>query len=308
MLRFIVNPAAKSWRGRSCMEKIAAALEAASIPFEVVETSRPKETGLLAEQLSEKADTKVLGVIGGDGTLDELVDGNTALYPPIFYVPFGSGNDFARGIGLKVNSDNAPQLAVDMSSLSPRPVDIGCCQAKGQDVRRFIVSGGIGYDAAVCWDLEKGKVKRVLNRIHLGRLCYLVVGIKNLFTCPLAEGTLIINDGEETIPIRNLAFMSAQNLPFEGGGFHFAPKALAHDGLIDLCIVMPRNHAMFIFYLFCSLFKGAHIKRKGVRYIQCRSARLSLKQPLHYHTDGEIGEATSEIEFRTDDASIRVMQ
>ena len=308
MLRFIVNPAAKSWRGRSCMERIAAALEAASVPFEAVETSHPKETGKLAEQLSLKPDTRILGVIGGDGTLDELVDGNTALYPPIFYVPFGSGNDFARGIGLKINSDNAPQLAVDMSSLSPRPVDIGYCRAKGQDARRFIVSGGIGYDAAVCWDLEKGKVKRILNRIHLGRLCYLVVGIKNLLTCPLAEGTLIINDGEETIPIRNLAFMSAQNLPFEGGGFHFAPKALAHDGLIDLCIVMPRNHAMFIFYLFCSLFRGAHIKRKGVRYILCRSARLSLNQPLHYHTDGEIGEATSEIEFRTDEATIRVMQ
>lgn len=308
MLRFIVNPAAKSWRGRSCMEKIAAALDAASIPYEAVETSRPKETGELAEQLSEKADTKVLGVIGGDGTLDELVDGNTALYPPVFYVPFGSGNDFARGIGLKVNSDNAPQLAVDMSALTPKPVDIGLALAKGQEARRFIVSGGIGYDAAICWDLEKGKVKQFLNKIRLGRLCYLVIGIKNMFSCPLINGELVINDGEETIPIKNLAFMSAQNLPFEGGGFHFAPRALAHDGLIDLCIVMPRNHAMFIFYLFCSLFKGAHIKRKGVRYIQCRSARLSLQQPLYYHTDGEIGEATSEIEFRTDEASIRVMQ
>lgn len=308
MLRFIVNPAAKSWRGRSCMERIAAALEAASIPFEAVETSRPKETGELAEKLSQMEDTKVLGVIGGDGTLDELVSGNTALYPPIFYVPFGSGNDFARGIKLKVHGDNAPDLAVDMSSLTPRSVDIGLACAKGQKPRRFIVSGGIGYDAAVCWDLEKGKMKRILNKFHLGRLCYLAIGIKNMFTCPLVEGELLINDGEEKIPIKNLAFMSAQNLPYEGGGFHFAPKALSHDGLIDLCIVMPRNHFMFIFYLFCSLFKGAHIKRKGVRYIQCRSARLSLQQPLYYHTDGEIGEATPEIEFRTDEASIRVMQ
>ena len=308
MLRFIVNPAAKSWQGRKCMEKIAAALQAASVPFEVAETSHPKETGKLAEQLSALPDTEILGVIGGDGTLDELVSGNTALYPPVFYVPFGSGNDFARGIRLKVHEHNAPALAVDMSSLTPKSVDIGSARAGSQPPRRFIGSGGIGFDAAVCWDLEKSRVKKILNRIHLGRLSYLFMGIKNLLTCPLTDGELILNDGEKTIPVHRLAFMSAQNLPYEGGGFHFAPKAVSHDGLLDLCLVMPRNHFMFFVYLFFSLFRGAHIKRKGVTYLQCRSARLTLKKPLYYHTDGEIGDATHEIEFRTDEARIRVMQ
>lgn len=307
MLRFIVNPAAKSWRGRECMESIAEALDEARVPYESVETTAPGQIGRLAEDLSGK-DTHLLGVIGGDGTLDELVRGNTALYPPIFYVPYGSGNDFARGINLAVNKENAPALAVDPSSLTPKPVDIGRAQAKGQPLRRFIVSGGIGFDAAVCWDLENGKVKSFLNKLRLGRLSYLVIGAINMLTCPLAGGELIINDGEKTIPVKRLAFMSAQNLPYEGGGFYFAPKAVSHDGLIDLCVVMPRNHFMFIFYLVCSLFKGAHIKRKGVTYIQCRSARLKLDRPLYYHTDGEIGEATDEIEFRTDDATIRILQ
>ncbi|MBO4839412.1 MAG: hypothetical protein J5493_08620 [Lachnospiraceae bacterium] len=307
MLRFIVNPAARSWHGRECMEKIGKALDAAGIPYEAVETKAPRQVGILAEKLSGP-DTEMLGVIGGDGTLNELVSGNTAAYSPIFYVPYGSGNDFARGIGLKVNEENAPALAVDHSSLTPKTVDIGFAHAKGQPARRFIVSGGIGFDAAVCWDLEKGGIKKALNKIHLGKLTYLVYGIKNLLTCPLAHGELILNDGEKTLPIRRLAFMSAQNLPYEGGGFYFAPKAVSHDGLIDLCIVTPRNHFMFIVYLACSLFQGAHLKRKRVTYIQCRSAKLKLDRPLYYHTDGEIGDAVDEIEFRTDPATIRVMQ
>ncbi len=307
MLRFIVNPAARSWHGRECMEKIEQALAEAGIPYEATETKAPRETGRLAEQLSGP-DTEMLGVIGGDGTLNELISGNTEVYSPIFYVPYGSGNDFARGIGLKVNGDSAPALAVDHSSLSPKPVDIGSAHAKGQPARRFIVSGGIGFDAAVCWDLEKGRIKKALNRLHLGKLSYLFYGLKNLLTCPLTDGELVINDGEKVIPVRRLAFMSAQNLPYEGGGFHFAPKAVSHDGLIDLCVVMPRNHFMFIVYMVCSLFGGAHIRRRGVTYLQCRSAKLTLSRPLYYHTDGETGEAVDEIEFRTDSATIRVMQ
>ena len=307
MLRFIVNPAAKSGRGLECMDQISRALDKAGAAYEVYETKGPGHIAHLAAELAQKG-TSLLGIVGGDGTLNELVSQNPAALPPILYVPYGSGNDFARGIRLKVNAENAPAIAVDSSSLSPAPVDIGQAVVAGSKPRRFLVSGGIGFDAAVCFDLEKGKVKKNLNRFHLGFLSYLVLGIKNMLSCPLAEGELIINDGEERIIINNLAFMSAQNLPYEGGGFYFAPKAVSHDGKLDLCIMTAKNHFRFILLLIGSVLKGRHIKMKGVRYIQCKKAHLILDRELPVHTDGEAIAHTRDIIFQTDSATISVMQ
>ena len=307
MFHFIVNPAAKSWHGRECMEKIAEALRAAGTAYEVHETEKAGQTARLAHDLAAQGADRI-GLIGGDGTLNELIREEAASLPPVFYVPFGSGNDFARGIKLKVNSQNAPELAVDPSSLTPGKVDIGRAEAGDGSLHRFIVSGGIGFDAAVCWDLDNGTIKKKLNRIRLGFLGYLFLGIKNMFGCPLAGGKLVINDGEQELPIRKLAFLSAHNLPYEGGGFFFAPKAVSHDGLIDLCVVTARNHLRFIIVLFGSVFGGRHIRMKGVHYIRCRKAELSLDRPLYYHTDGEVGGKTDRIVFRTDEDTLTVLQ
>lgn len=307
MLRFIVNPAAKSGRGRDCMDQISKSLDLAGVEYEVYETEAPGHAGHLAVQLAEKG-TTLLGVVGGDGTLNELVSVDPSSLPPVFYVPYGSGNDFARGIKLKVNADNAPSLAVNSSSLKASPVDIGQAIVENGIPHRFLVSGGIGFDAAVCFDLEKGTVKKKLNRLHLGFLSYLILGIKNMLTCPLAEGTLNINDGEEILPIKHLAFMSAQNLPYEGGGFYFAPRAVSHDGKLDLCVMTAKNHFRFILLLIGTVLKGRHIKMKGVHYIQCRKARLTLDRALPVHTDGETIAYTNDVIFQTDSAAISVLQ
>lgn len=308
MIRFIVNPAAKSWHARDCMEKMIQALDRAHVPYSVHETERPRHMPHLAKELALMPETEVIGVVGGDGTLNELISGETHLYPPILYVPYGSGNDFARGIGLKVNAGSAPDYAVDYSTLAAEKVDIGCVETERDGRHRFIVSGGIGFDAAVCADMIKGKWKKRLNRIRLGFLTYLIYGLKNLLFCPLSNGKLIINDGEKTFSLKKIAFMSAHNLPYEGGGFYFAPKAVPQDGQLDVCVVTARNHLRFILCLLGTVLGGKHIKMKGVHYFRCRKAELNLDKPLYYHTDGELGEKIDHITFRTDEATLKVLQ
>ncbi len=307
MIRFILNPAAKSWHAGSCMKAISQALEQAGISHEVRETTHPGHIAQLAGELSQ-LDTDMLGVVGGDGTLNELAAGPVESYPPVFYVPYGSGNDFARGIGLPINAKNAPSLAVDHSNLSPRAVDIGLAQVPGRADRRFMVSGGIGFDAAVCADMLKGKLKKRLNRLKLGFLTYFFYGIKNMLFCPLVGGTLTLDGGKKVLEFKNMAFLSAHNLPYEGGGFYFAPKALPGDGQLDLCLITARNHFRFILCLAASVFKGRHIKMKGVHYLRCQKAELQLDQALWMHTDGELGEKTDRIVFQTADIKISIMQ
>ena len=310
MFPFIVNPAAKSWHSKAYAEKIREALDEAGIENEFLYTEAPGMTGTLAGRFNQtqNPEIKQLGLIGGDGTLNELVNGLPEdPLPPLFYIPYGSGNDFARGFQLPVTETNGPEMAVKAASLKPRTVDIGRLSVNGGQPSRFIVSGGIGFDAAVCFDMLHNNVKKKLNRLHLGFLSYLVLGIKNMFGCPLANGTLVLDDGEQTIPLKKLAFLSAHNLPYEGGGFFFGPKASAQDGLIDICAVTARNHLRFIVCLFGSLFKGRHIRMKGVYYFQCRKAELTLDTPLDIHTDGEVHEKSARVSFEVDPAKIRIL-
>jgi YegS/Rv2252/BmrU family lipid kinase len=311
MFPFIVNPAAKSWHSKAYAEKIRQALNDAGIENAFYYTEKPGMTGELAARFVTDGPEapERLGLIGGDGTLNELVNGlPDGPLPPLFYIPYGSGNDFARGFQLPVTESNGPEMAVKASSLEAQTVDIGQLSINGQAPCRFIVSGGIGFDAAVCFDMLHNSIKKKLNRLHLGFLAYLVLGIKNMFGCPLANGTLIINDGEQTVPLKKLAFMSAHNLPYEGGGFFFGPQASAQDGLIDICAVTAQNHFRFICCLFASLFKGRHVRMKGVYYFRCRKAELTVDKPLDVHTDGEVHEKSTRVCFAVDSAKIRILK
>lgn len=305
MYRFIVNPAAGSWHGKQEWEKIEDRIRRLPLTYEVYYTEYAGHAGELARSLGKLPDTELLGVVGGDGTLNEFAQGyDCERAVPVFYIPNGSGNDFARGLKLKVDRETAADYLADLSLLTLSPVDIGSVTAPGRPKKRYMVSSGIGFDAAVCYDMLSSTVKKKLNDLHMGKLAYLLVGIKNMFGCPLVKGSLTA-DGEEQA-FTHLAFLSAHNLPYEGGGFFFAPKAVTGDGRIDLCLVTARNHLGFITRLAGSVFKGRHIRMKGVSYLQCREAALRLEKPLCLHADGEVLGFYSEVSFRTGDGVMRL--
>lgn len=310
MNRFIMNPAARSWNGQKDWVKIEKELKEADYPYAVRFTEGSKHAITLGKELTEpEMDTTLLGILGGDGTLNEVVNGlPEGPLPDVFYVPCGSGNDFARGSALKVTADNAVSLLTAPGALEPKRVDISDMLLDGKAPKRFVVSSGIGFDAAVCWDMLHSKVKAAMNKLHLGKLSYLILGLKNIFGCPLTDGTLTVDDGKKVLQLRKIAFISAHNLPYEGGGFYFAPKAVPMDGKLDLCVVTAGNHLRFLIVLAASVFKGSHIKMKGVHYIQCSKAELKLKAPLYLHTDGEVSEAVDHVVWKTGDFYMNVLQ
>lgn len=309
MYRFIVNPAAMGWHSREEWDKIAAKLDKAGIKYETYLTERPGHATELAEKLCAMADTELLGAFGGDGTLNEVAAGyDCEKQIPIFFIPCGSGNDFARGIRLKVTKENAAEYLTDLSRLTAKPVDIGTMKAGDLPERRFVVSAGTGFDAAVCYDMTWHPIKKKLNDLHLGGAGYVILGLKNMLGCPLTDGRLSINSGEKVMDLRKIAFISAHNLPYEGGGFHFAPKATSDDGCIDLCIMTAPLHLWFICCLFGSVFGGRHLKMAGVQYIQCRSAELELSRSLYVHTDGEVPGKYNTVSFKTNENRMTVYQ
>ena len=255
MYRFIVNPNSRSGKSRELWEKLKDRLDRAHVPY------------------TREPDTLV--VLGGDGTLNEVINGLSVSAPlTLAYIPSGSGNDFSRGMGIPRRPEKALELILGSSRV--RYVDYGIlsCQTSGQPLhRRFLVSSGAGYDAEVCRNIFTTKLKPFLNRLHLGKLSYLLIGIKQIILCRGADGCLTI-DGVKKLPLKQIRFISAHIQKYEGGGFCFAPGADPADGLLELCVVSGISRLKLTLLLAASLF-GKHTSFKGVRTYSCKEASLS---------------------------------
>lgn len=239
----------------------------------------------IADRITADGQDHMIVVLGGDGTVNEVVNGiREPEKVTIGYIPIGSSNDFARG--LKIPND--PEKALDII-LEPRDIihmDVGVL-TEAERQRRFAVSAGIGFDAAVCHEVCVSKWKILLNRIGLGKLSYAVVALDRLKKDRPVDITVTFADG--TVQTFEGAYFAAfMNLPYEGGGFKFCPEASPSDGNLDVIIV----HGLPVVKILCLLplaFWGKHTGFKGVTIIKCKEVQVGTDKPLPLHTDGEPG-------------------
>ena len=90
--------------------------------------------------------------------------------------------------------------------------------------RRFLVSAGIGFDAAVCQAARDSRLRSRLGHMGFRRFSYLLLGISQFFKCRSSRGYIVL-DGVKRVEFNNILFISCHIQPSEGGGFVFAPKA-----------------------------------------------------------------------------------
>jgi diacylglycerol kinase family enzyme len=165
-------------------------------------------------------------------------------------------------------------------------MDFGITSYKGGQ-RRFIVSSGIGFDAAICEQALDSTLKNILNMFHLGKLTYAAIALKNLFHIKPVSCDIYLDDSDTPIHLDRMLFCATMNHKYEGGGFMFAPNADVTDGYLDICLVGNIN-LWRIPYLLPLAKKGRHIGHKGIYTYRARELRIETSSPLPVHTDGEI--------------------
>ncbi len=237
-------------------------------------------------------------VLGGDGTLDEALQGIADFEKVnIGYIPTGSSNDFARAL----NWHGRPVELLKRILACREPVrhDIGVLRylelsderAAGHEgdipsFRFFDVSCGIGFDAAVCEETQRNASKGFLNRIGLGKLSYVVTALKQLLGAKLTGGTLILDD-DERVSFKKMRFIVGMNTCYEGGGFMFAPDADPSDGHLDICAVSDIGNIGVLLAL-PGASKGRHVRLKKIHIYRVKSYEVIMDDPVWVHTDGEV--------------------
>ncbi len=306
MYYFIVNPNASSGRCGKIWKKLERQLTHLGMEYQGFVTEKPGDAISYAAGLTEGCrEARIIIVVGGDGTMNEVLDGLAFCGPvTLGYIPAGSGNDLARS--LKLPRRPVRCLKKILNPKYYKLLDYGVMSyGETLEHRRFLISAGMGMDAAVCQSLEGSKVKDTMNKLYMGGLSYLIAGIKQLILFYPVKGYLLL-DGTQKVELNHIYFISAHIHPFEGGGFKFAPTADPCDGKLTLCVVHHSSKIKLIPFLATSLL-GHHKKYRGVRSYQCREVELHMERPVAVHGDGESFMCQKDLHLRCIPGKVRLI-
>ena len=276
MYYFIVNPNAHGGRGKKIWRKLERQIHKSGIHYEAFQTEAPGDARRMAATIV---------AVGGDGTVNEVLNGLAISdLLTVGYIPTGSGNDLARGLNLSGSPRKCLKRILNPSEICR--VDYGILSYEDEEpvYRRFMVSSGIGFDAAVCHRLLDKSGTGGLRQI-LGRGRYILAGLKQLLTAKASRGHLIL-DGVRRVEFNHIYFVSVHNHGSEGGGFLFAPKAVCDDGELELCVAHTASKLRLFPVLF-DAYRGHLGRRRGVHFYRCREAVIHVDRPLPVHADGE---------------------
>jgi lipid kinase YegS len=225
--------------------------------------------------------------VGGDGTVNEVVNGLDGSDVALGIIPLGTANDFARQVGIPDDADHAMDVVLQRP---PRTIDTA--ELNG---RRFlnVSSGGVAAEATAETPTEAKE--------QLGPLAYAITGVRKL--ADLQPRRARITGPELELDCEFLIF-AVGNARSTGGGTRITPRALVTDGLIDLCIVEAMPRADFA-KLLMRIKKGEHLDEPRVRYVQLPSVTIAAEGPVTVNVDGESSEATM-LSYRARPQDLRV--
>jgi diacylglycerol kinase (ATP) len=246
-------------------------------------------------------DTDVVLLFGGDGTVHRHLGQLVRLGLPVLVVPTGSGNDFARALGLRRVRDAlaawqkfcegaANVRTIDIGVITPIDVDKSeqtAGEAPAPHRTYFCCVAGVGLDA------EVNRRANQLPRWLRGNGGYALSFIATTFNfAPLPMKILIPSDnaGRDadwiTRSDRPTILAAFANTPFYGGGMKIAPRAKMDDGLLDVCVIAGID-SFKLFCMFPTVYSGKHLEISEVSYFSAGRVRVETDHPLDVYADGE---------------------
>jgi diacylglycerol kinase (ATP) len=276
----ILNPAAGTDQALASAALLNEKLSRRFGPLEIVLSVGPGDCEAAARRAVEDG-CDVLFVGGGDGTLNEAVNGVASVQDGLERVtfgliPLGTGNDFAQALGLPTDVDQAAEILTQAESLA---VDVGRLNE-----RLFVNISGGGFIAEVS-EAVTPQMKSIA-----GRLAYLVGGAQALLDFEPVGMKLSAEPGGERLAADVYAF-AVCNSRMIGGGRLIAPYAIVDDGLLDLCVIEAMPTLEFV-GLLRRVADGDHVEDPRVRYLRASRATLDFDRPVLVNTDGEVLEAS----------------
>jgi diacylglycerol kinase (ATP) len=244
------------------------------------------DAALFAAQGSDRG-ADVVVAVGGDGTLNEVINGLDGRDTAVGIIPLGTANDLARQLAIPADADHAMDVV-----LQRPPVRIDSASLNG---RRFVnvSTGGLGAEATA----ETPKSAKA----SLGPLAYAITGVRKLPALAPYEGTFR-GDGFDLSG--EFLLFAVGNGRATGAGTPLTPNASITDGLLDVC-VFESMARMDLPRLLLQVKRGEHYGHPGVHYARTSWLQLTTTAPLAVNVDGE-HQTLDRLEYRVRPADLRI--
>jgi YegS/Rv2252/BmrU family lipid kinase len=241
-------------------------------------TASPGDGTRLARAAAEQGYDAVIAA-GGDGTINEIVNGLAGSPTALGVLPVGTVNVWAREIGLPLQ----PRATTEaLLKTQVRSIDLG---RAGE--RYFLLMAGVGFDAAVVNEV-RGEEKR-----RLGALAYVLRAIE---LSRRFRGTRARLRLDETVLRRRVLLVVLGNTQLYAGVLKITPRARIDDGLLDVCIIKGNTLLDAPLRLLSIVLQRHSVDRK-LEYHRARTIRIEARPALPVQVDGElIGQTPMTIE------------
>ena len=249
---------------------IVEALRGLGYDVEERPTQGPGDAKRLArEGVAEGFD--IVCALGGDGTVNETINGLAGSDVPLAIIPTGTVNVLAMELGIPLDPPDAVSL-LDTGTLSR--IDLGLAGD-----RYFALMAGVGMDAAVVASLNP-VMKKAFKEA-----AFAVQGLATYLTKD--EPLIRVTCPERTVEGYFAVFGNSSNY---GGGFGITPLADMRDGLLDVCVLTDKSLLSTVWYWTAALI-NAHIKHPKVEYFRTEAAEIATVEEgkkVLVQTDGEV--------------------
>ena len=262
MIEIIVN--SRSKKSLIELNKIERVLQEKKLTYRVLKTSKNNN----AESLMNKIHGDELIVIGGDGTINEVI--NNYHGKEIIYLAYGSGNDLAKSIKFKKDVEISRLL----DSKKFIEYDVGVVND-----RKFCSGFDIGFNADIIKRTEGSMLKK-----YLGKYIYFLKGVIGILMLKKYKAKISWDSGE--IDTDKLYLLNVMVQPYEGGGIKFAPGATGRDNKLHVMIMENISLVTFVYNYLCLLLKKYNKLRK-VKQITTDKLTITTNQK-YFQIDGEL--------------------
>jgi diacylglycerol kinase (ATP) len=226
-------------------------------------------------------------IFGGDGTVHRHLAQLHQKKIPMLVVPTGSGNDFAKALGIRSMETAVrawEQFCVaekNSDGKNVKDIDLGVIRANGQE-KLFCCVAGIGMDAEA-----NARANRMPPWLK-SRGGYVLAALQSLIAFKPAAMN-ITAEGRELR--RSAFFIAIGNAISYGGGMKVTPRATLDDGLLDICLVSKMNKLKLLCWV-PTIFFGKHLHLKEVEYFQARQIAIDAERELDLYADGDYAAQT----------------
>lgn len=268
---FIVNPVAGKGNAIRRIPEIKKYFEGNEQEYEIRITEYPGHATEIAREYSSSQNLRIYSV-GGDGTLNETLNGMAGSGSSLGTIPSGSGNDFIRSIaGEKIPEDIIKHTVEGTEKL----VDYGSINDK-----YFINIASVGFDAEVAYQTNHFKKLPLVS----GSMAYILGILTTIAKCKNHHMELRTDTGA----LSGKTLLAAVGIgKYYGGGMLALPGAEVDDGLFDICYVEAKPR-LDILRLFPKYMKGLHPKIDGVHLMRSKKVEITPDEPVPLNRDGEI--------------------